>query len=367
MMVEKGAGVRLSGQRERYYGELFREAPVGGGAAAAGAAHLVRYVESFEADGGRELWLVFRDEGVSLHSLMYEATDGGGLTVLQPSRWWRAMRRRPDGHEAVLSLMRQALLALASVHARNVTHRDVKPENLLGAFHPCTGGRQCIHLRLIDFGSAVDRHSAYHLYGPAGPSNAEQTVEYAPPEALFGALWPGHPVAKRTAPYDVWSAGVVWLEMLLGTPHVFQVGARTRAMLDARLQLSAQLGAEGRQRLFLLRGMMELCIYPPLPAPKPASDRRREGGDSAGRQAPVQWSCSDTAVMELLAARDPSGRGLPSVLAARLLRAMLQWNPAARPSAEEALRHAVFSSPLAPGDEELLECAARPRSASGWC
>lgn len=95
--------------------------------------------------------------------------------------------------------------------------------------------------------------------------------------------------------------------------------------------------------------------------------RRREGGDSAGRQAPVQWSCSDTAVMELLAARDPSGRGLPSVLAARLLRAMLQWNPAARPSAEEALRHAVFSSPLAPGDEELLECAARPRSASGWC
>lgn len=51
------------------------------------------------------------------------------------------------------------------------------------------------------------------------------------------------------------------------------MGARTRAMLDARLQLSAQLGAEGRQRLFLLRGMMELCIYPPLPAPKPASDR----------------------------------------------------------------------------------------------
>ena len=26
---------------------------------------------------------------------------------------------------------------------------------------------------------------------------------------------------KRTWPYDVWSAGVAWLELVLATPHVF--------------------------------------------------------------------------------------------------------------------------------------------------
>ena len=87
----------------------------------------------------------------------------------------------------------------------------------------------------------------------------------------------------------------------------------------------------------------------------------------------MQWSCSDRAVMELLEGRDPAGVGLPSVLAVRLLRAMLHWHAAQRPSAEEALRHAVFTLGDRGGggggeeEEELLLCAARPRSASGWC
>ncbi len=31
------------------------------------------------------------------------------------------------------------------------------------------------------------------------------------------------PQAQRMSAYDMWSVGVVWLELLLGTPHVFQV------------------------------------------------------------------------------------------------------------------------------------------------
>ena len=30
---------------------------------------------------------------------------------------------------------------------------------------------------------------------------------------------------KRMWPYDIWSVGVLWLELLLGTPHVFQASA----------------------------------------------------------------------------------------------------------------------------------------------
>ena len=49
-----------------------------------------------------------------------------------------------------------------------------------------TGGAQGLHVRLIDFGSALDPHSLRSLYGEEGPSAEEQTAEYAPPEALLG-------------------------------------------------------------------------------------------------------------------------------------------------------------------------------------
>lgn len=87
------------------------------------------------------------------------------------------------------------------------TCRDVKPENLLlqtrNGTHTspssASSGRplgvddlgkgsfgvEDLHLRLIDFGSALDKHSVEELYGAEGPSEDEQTAEYAPPEALL--------------------------------------------------------------------------------------------------------------------------------------------------------------------------------------
>ena len=35
-------------------------------------------------------------------------------------------------------------------------------------------------------------------------------------------------VWERTWPYDMWSLGVIWLELILGTPHVFDVSSRTK-------------------------------------------------------------------------------------------------------------------------------------------
>ena len=61
-------------------------------------------------------------------------------------------------------------------------------------------GVQGLHVRLIDFGSALDAHSVSSLYGEQGPSAEEQTMEYAPPEALLGrsaACLPAHDLLPR--------------------------------------------------------------------------------------------------------------------------------------------------------------------------
>jgi serine/threonine protein kinase len=88
-------------------------------------------------------------------------------------------------------------------------------------------------LKLADMGSAVDEYTRMYLYGEKGPSQAEETREYQPPEVLFHGDVPfdySHPFS-----YDMWSVGVVFLELFLGSPHVFSIQSRARVKLDAQL------------------------------------------------------------------------------------------------------------------------------------
>lgn len=208
-----------------------------------------------------------------------------------------------------------------------------------------------------------------------------------PTQVLLASLQP-----KRMWPYDMWSVGVLWLELLLGTPHVFQASAwvgmrvalcastatacacctwdkskshthadfllphtacrrccqvdgRTQALLDHRLRL-AQLPAADAAAALLLRGLMELCIYPPQPlgstsshagtrsgsgtsssddgrsaqgagdlTSDTAAERVAEAAAAAGSAShtaeqqlsskhgenslPVSWSCTDEAVLQV--------------------------------------------------------------------
>lgn len=146
-----------------------------------------------------------------------------GLSLVGPSRWWAEVRSSQKGHLFVASIMQQLLQALEAVHAANISHRDVKPENLLVSYQTTadsddtgpveSGGQEqdgslqpdplSLHLRLIDFGSAVDVPSiAAGWYGrrqkvagrddgpsndAQGPSMDELTLEYAAPEILFSS------------------------------------------------------------------------------------------------------------------------------------------------------------------------------------
>ncbi|CAL5432933.1 unnamed protein product [Camellia sinensis] len=280
IMVERGTSVYLSGLREKHFGEVFLNASsfLGGFLSTGksesvskesqsvlydlsktndsvaqeigdawnfdsisrnrnrlqrvafeeGVNHIARYVEFFESRSN-DIWLVFRHEGVSLSKILYTAEEIENnaddardehtkhVQVLHPSKWWHWLKMTEAGQEEMRNLIWQLLMALKSCHDRNITHRDIKPE------------------RIIDFGSAMDVFTMKHLYGSVGPSRAEQTYEYTPPEALLNASWYKGQM-QTTLKYDMWSAGVVFLELILGSPDVFQISALTRVLLDQHLE-----------------------------------------------------------------------------------------------------------------------------------
>lgn len=317
IFVEKGLDIRLSGLREVYFGELLKPLAL---------TSVARYVEWFEriddskkGEGRREVWIVFVDEGNSLHNLLYtddaeadardndvdlhgqkisrsrskltskgtlgdqrmaegkqdqsaERTDrdeeegtrpegtpaSDGVSVVAPSRLWHAIKAdmvHADG-EAMREVLRQVLVALAEVHQEGrVIHRDIKPENMIVALNvhhrhkqdhngEYDGPRDNTNdagqsggagtnrgstplIRLADFGSAYSEEMPKELWPPPHrrPSRAEETTDYSPPEVLFHPLigtlekdndGDGEHNVRRGVPYDIWSVGVTWLELITG-------------------------------------------------------------------------------------------------------------------------------------------------------
>ncbi|KQJ88071.1 uncharacterized protein LOC100827416 isoform X2 [Brachypodium distachyon] len=386
IMVERGNAAYLSGLREKYFGELFSNAsktleelsrmessstafPVdmqfvqytfpeqNMSAIEESLKHVARFIESFESES-KEIWLVYRNEGRSLSKLIYAAEETKLVTgddnervrhiqVLQPSKWWYWLRTTKAGQKQMQNLLWQLLMGLKACHDRNITHRDIKPENMIICFEdletakclreiPSEAKENKLNMRLIDFGSAIDDFTLKHLYG-SGPTRSEQTFEYTPPEALLNSSWfQGSKTARLK--YDIWSVGVVMLELIVGSPHVFQISDRARVLMDQRLEGWSE---QTKELAYKLRSYMELCIL----VPGISSQHQGSGNSERGHAGLASWKCSEESFAHQVKIRDPLKMGFPNLWALRLARQLLVWHQEDRLTVDEALNHPYFQEP----------------------
>lgn len=107
-------------------------------------------------------------------------------------------KRAVEWEQAVL-LMDGILSGLAFAHSYSIVHRDIKPENVV--LQGDTTSFRTTLPRLMDFGlSRIQTHSVI-------TSRAVGTPEYMPPESASGTCTPQ---------WDIWSAGVLFQELLTG-------------------------------------------------------------------------------------------------------------------------------------------------------
>lgn len=142
-----------------------------------GLENVVRLVDAFFYDGEAELWIVM------------ELIDGGALTGLVESVIFSEAQ--------IARVCHDIMQALAELHQRNIIHRDIKSDNVLIG----TDGQ----VKLTDFGFAAVTEDRL-----GKRSTMVGTPYWMAPEVVTKQPY--------TTAVDVWSLGIMTMEMIDGEP-----------------------------------------------------------------------------------------------------------------------------------------------------
>merc|ERR1712137_700663 len=186
--------------------------------------------------------------------------------------------------------MYQLLRSLAYIHSLGICHRDIKPQNLL--LNPSTG-----ILKLCDFGSAKILVE--------GEPNVSYICSryYRAPELIFGAT-------NYTTNIDIWSTGCVMAELMQGLP-LFP----GESGIDQLVEIIKVLGTPSREQIRTMNPNYMEHKFPQI-RPHPFS--------------------------KIFRPRTPED-------AIDLISKLLEYTPAARLSAVEAMVHPLFDELRAEG------------------
>jgi len=262
----------------------------------------------------RELQIMRRLEHCNIVKLMYffytsgEKKDEIYLNLVLefiPETVYKVARQYAKGKQSIPGLfirlyMYQLFRSLAYIHSQGICHRDIKPQNLL--LDPESG-----ILKLCDFGSAK------HLV--KGEPNVSYICSryYRAPELIFGAT-------DYTTNIDVWSAGCVFAELMLGQP-IFPGDSG----VDQLVEIIKVLGTPTREQIKEMNPNYTEFKFPQIKAhPWQKVFRARTSPEAidlvsrlleytpSARITPLQ-ACAHTYFDELREAgtKLPSGRDLP--------------------------------------------------------
>lgn len=262
----------------------------------------------------RELQIMRRLDHVNIVSLLYffytsgEKKDEIYLNLVLefiPETVYKVARQYSKQKQTIPVLfiklyMYQLFRSLAYIHSNGICHRDIKPQNLL--LDPESG-----ILKLCDFGSAK------HLV--RGEPNVSYICSryYRAPELIFGAT-------DYTTNIDVWSAGCVFAELMLGQP-IFPGDSG----VDQLVEIIKVLGTPTREQIKEMNPNYTEFKFPQIKAhPWPKVFRARTSPEAidlvsglleytpSARITPLQ-ACAHTFFDELREAgtKLPSGRDLP--------------------------------------------------------
>ncbi|KAF4804933.1 Glycogen synthase kinase-3 beta [Turdus rufiventris] len=197
--------------------------------------------------------------------------------------------------------MYQLFRSLAYIHSFGICHRDIKPQNLL--LDPDTAV-----LKLCDFGSAKQL--------VRGEPNVSYICSryYRAPELIFGAT-------DYTSSIDVWSAGCVLAELLLGQP-IFPGDSG----VDQLVEIIKVLGTPTREQIREMNPNYTEFKFPQIKA-----HPWTKLGQTLGTAYP-KWPIPDPKVFR---PRTP-----PEAIA--LCSRLLEYTPTARLTPLEACAHSFF-------------------------
>jgi serine/threonine protein kinase len=199
-----------------------------------------RRVELFEREGRLGLTLqhpnivqilaVSQDHVTGQYYIVMDFVEGGNLRDIL------SIRTKLDTDEA-LRIMEECAAGLAYAHSRGLTHRDIKPTNILIGTDKVA--------RLVDFGLAEmsEGQAVFYDKGAAkgkDETEVDRTVDYAGLERLTGQK-------KGDPRSDIYFLGTVLFEMLTGYPILPPTRDRQAASMRQRYELdetARKLGAE---------------------------------------------------------------------------------------------------------------------------
>lgn len=236
-------------------------------------------------------------------------------TCLQPYLWTFSMR-----------VARNVLSALSHLHRNGVVHRDVKIDNVLvdasGSVKLCDLGFACCHVSMTEGnesgGGAKVFEERVHF---------SATSSYTPPELCHDRVVAEYLDVQCAEAIDVWGAGIVAVEMLLGRRVMPELGRVDRA----------RVGAARRE---MLRAIFE-TVGPPREDyltvhASSMSEKTRDMVRDVIASHPQGWLRS-----QLVEQAEASGSSEASAQVDAIM-SMLSIDPRKRPSASDALR--CFSS-----------------------